>query len=330
MFCIVNRYIIGEASLMQRPTNGLASKKAFIFVGQIANLEERAIFGSASHKPQWKRHGVLVVEEGRVVALAASLAELDEKIVSRAVVQRLEEGQLIVPAFHDAHLHPHAAGASHLATFIAVKREFIHLFLAHPGQMELQCNLRGLTFAESLRRIEEYVIRNAHLDWIIGSGWDFDWPVHATLLDKIVSDRPAAFRRVDGHAMWVNTRAMLVAQIAEARREMDPAHVDLDEHAQPIGVFHETAADHFRKFFGHLTMEERMEGFRIAEEEMASYGICSFQDALVRPLFLQSYARIHAHGQLRLKASLCLYWDNNAGMEQIEQMIEARRKSAKG
>lgn len=196
--------------------------------------------------------------------------------------------------------------------------------------MELQCNLRGLSFAASLLRIEHYVQRNTHLEWIIGSGWDFDWPVHSALLDKIVSDRPAAFRRVDGHAMWVNSRAMQISAVHEAIHEMDPAHVDLDDEGQPIGVFHETAADHFRKFFGHLTMEERMTGFRIAQEEMAYFGICSFQDALVRPLFLQSYETMHHNGHLHLKASLCLYWDNDQGLEQIERMKEAKRRSAPG
>ena len=184
--------------------------------------------------------------------------------------------------------------------------------------------------SESLKRIEQYVMRNEHLDWIIGSGWDFDWPVHASLLDKIVPDRPAAFRRVDGHAMWVNTRAMKVTSIHTAVKEMDPAHVALDDRGELIGVFHETAADHFRNFFGHLTMEERMAGFRIAQEEMAQFGICSFTDALVRQLFLQSYELMHGKRQLKMKASLCLYWDNSLGMEQIQHMIEARNRSAPG
>ena len=50
-------------------------------------------------------------------------------------------------------------------------------------------------------------------DWLTGFGWDQNkWPSGtfptAQILDRIFPDYPVLFSRVDGHASWVNTRAL--------------------------------------------------------------------------------------------------------------------------
>ena len=89
-----------------------SSNKVAIFVGEIATLEDRAWFGNGAQQPRWMRYGVLVVEDGRVVALEHSLSDLDDRLFHNAELHRLDAGQLIIPAFHDAHNHPHAAGTA--------------------------------------------------------------------------------------------------------------------------------------------------------------------------------------------------------------------------
>lgn len=86
-----------------------------IFVGPIATLQGRASFGTSAHPPQWKRFGVMVVEGKRVVALAHDLTGLDPKMIEKGTLHHLAPGQLLIPAFHDAHNHPHAAGTPHLS-----------------------------------------------------------------------------------------------------------------------------------------------------------------------------------------------------------------------
>lgn len=60
-----------------------------------------------------------------------------------------------------------------------------------------------------------YAATHVDAPWIIGSGWIDQWfdtnssaALPLALLDKIVSDRPTAFRRFDVHAVWVNSKAL--------------------------------------------------------------------------------------------------------------------------
>ena len=57
--------------------------------------------------------------------------------------------------------------------------------------------------------------------WIIGRGWDQTlWPggqfPNAADLDRYVADKPVMLSRVDGHAIWVNSKAMELAKLDPA------------------------------------------------------------------------------------------------------------------
>src|SRR5260370_39422853 len=60
--------------------------------------------------------------------------------------------------------------------------------------------------------------------WAEGRGWDQNrWPggkfPDARDLDAAVEDRPAIARRVDGHALWVNSAALAAAKIDASTAE---------------------------------------------------------------------------------------------------------------
>ncbi|MEY3212560.1 MAG: hypothetical protein RIT28_3041, partial [Pseudomonadota bacterium] len=123
----------------------------------------------------------LVVRDGRVFELPADAPPQGE----------LLRVDLITPGFIDAHAHPGGLGD----------------WLA-----ELD-----LTGAGSLAEVTARVagVRLPAGEWLLGRGWDQnDWSdapaggfPSAKDLDAVTGDRPAALRRVDGHALWLNSAA---------------------------------------------------------------------------------------------------------------------------
>ncbi|MEZ4320383.1 MAG: amidohydrolase [Myxococcota bacterium] len=113
----------------------------------------------------------------------------------------------------------------------------------HPtglGRKLVQLDVTGLpTLEATLDRV-----RTAPGEgWIVGRGWDQNdwsdtagaWPT-AAQLDAVSNGRPAALRRVDGHAVWVNTAALESAGITAATADPPGGEILRDAHGAPLGV----------------------------------------------------------------------------------------------
>src|SRR4051812_4145580 len=92
-----------------------------------------------------------------------------------------------------------------------------------PGLTDAHAHLYGLGLAldtvslvgttstdEILTRVVTRASSTPAGEWILGRGWDQNhWSVKefpvASMIDRVVSDRPVWLRRVDGHAGWANT-----------------------------------------------------------------------------------------------------------------------------
>jgi predicted amidohydrolase YtcJ len=71
---------------------------------------------------------------------------------------------------------------------------------------------------EVLARIDVFRSQNSDVDFIYGRGWDQnDWNIKEFPtrfdLDGRFSDLPVVLERVDGHAYWVNSKAIQLAEI---------------------------------------------------------------------------------------------------------------------
>ncbi|MEW5902290.1 MAG: amidohydrolase family protein, partial [Acidobacteriota bacterium] len=104
-------------------------------------------------------------------------------------------GRMILPGFHDSHIH-----------------------LVSGGIGLAQCDLNGLrTKEEILAKIRRYAEEHPEKEWIAGGGWDL--PVFPDAnpakeeLDSIVPDRPAYLSAADGHSAWVNSRVLKLAGV---------------------------------------------------------------------------------------------------------------------
>ena len=84
----------------------------------------------------------------------------------------------------------------------------------------------------------------SHDGWTRGTGWDQNkWPGQkfptAQSLDAI--DHPVMVDRIDGHALWVNSRALAVAGITAATKDPPGGRIMRDDHGEPTGVLVDNA-----------------------------------------------------------------------------------------
>mgnify|MGYP000524519132 FL=1 len=134
----------------------------------------------------------LAFEDGRVLDAGHQLTAryADAKLLDG-------KGKTLLPGFTDGHGH------------------FIGL-----GFNLLNVDVRGKASAKlAAEAVVMYAKQNPNLTWIKGRGWNqVLWPGKAfptaAILDEWISDRPVVLSRVDGHAIWVNSKAMELAGIS--------------------------------------------------------------------------------------------------------------------
>src|ERR1700733_11503265 len=120
-----------------------------------------------------------------------------------------------------------AGGGTGLPGLIAAHRHVEAL-----GWQAQTLDLSGTkTLAEAQAAIKAYATANPALPWIRGRGWNqVVWQLGrfptAGELDVAVRNRPVWLTRVDGHAGWANSAALLLAGVTAATKDPPGGHID--------------------------------------------------------------------------------------------------------
>jgi predicted amidohydrolase YtcJ len=219
-------------------------------------------------------------------------------------------GRTLLPGFQDAHVHPSMAA--------------IEL---------LRCPLHDLppTLDAYLEAIRIYANANPDLAWIEGAGWYMQaFPggtPRASDLDRVVPDRPACFDNRDGHGAWVNSAALARAGITAGTPDPPHGRIERDADGNPSGTLQESAVDLVKRLIPSPTPEERIRGLGLAQAYLHRYGITAWQDAWVTAPELDAYVTFAEQGSLTARAIACHWWERDRGAEQIESIIERRRRA---
>ena len=255
--------------------------------------------------------GFAVALQGdRIVALAPQaelemLADEQTKRVSLA-------GALLSPGFQDAHVHPILGG--------------IEL---------LQCNLTETRSAEeAVATVAAYAEANPNEPWILGGGWSMEHFPGGTptreLLDAVVPDRPVFLKNRDHHGGWANTAAIRLAAIDATTVDPEDGRIEREGDGFPAGTFHEGATDLFDAVKPKASADLAYNGLLRAQDELIALGITGWQDAGlgeggvgVSPV---TYVRALDEGTLLAHVAGAQWWERDQGLEQIEQMVEWRKK----
>jgi predicted amidohydrolase YtcJ len=142
--------------------------------------------------------------------------------------------------------------------------------------------------------------------WILGRGWDQNrWPVKAwptaADLDAASSDHPVALERVDGHATWVNSRAMALAGITKATPDPSGGRLIRDASGAPTGVLVDTAQSLVERAIPDATPKEVDARILAADRELSRVGLTMVHDAGATLATIAAYQRLVAAHRLHTR-----------------------------
>ena len=182
----------------------------------------------------------------------------------------------------------------------------------------------ALSGARSFEDVVERVVAFAGTTgdpWIIGGGWDHnDWtgaafPTHHTLSRAIV-ERPVALRRVDGHAMLVNARALALAGVTALTDDPPGGRILRDSDGNPTGVLLDTAMDLIERIVPPATHDQLVRWARVAIAEANRFGVTAAGEAMSSSAAIAAYEELGRAGDLRVRIHAMLH-DDAASMERF-------------
>jgi predicted amidohydrolase YtcJ len=168
----------------------------------------------------------------------------------------------------------------------------------------------NLTGTESLKeaqdRIKAYAAAHPDRPWALGDGWNqVQWKLGrfptARELDLAIADRPAVLGRIDGHAEWLNTKALAAAGIDKSTVDPVGGRIERDEAGNPTGVLIDKAMDLIEGFIPPPSDAERRAALKAALAHMNSMGLTSVGDAGVTAQTIALYKEMADQGQLTVR-----------------------------
>ncbi len=217
---------------------------------------------------------------------------------------------LLTPGFIDAHVHVATSGLDKLRVSFD------------------ECDSAD----DAVAAIGRYASENPAASWIIGSGWSQAWFERgcpsAEALDRVVADRPTLVWNRDGHGAWANSTALAVAGITFLTPDPADGRIERLANGSPQGTLHEGAVQLVEKHAPADTVDEFVRGLLRGQEEMFRFGITGWQEASVIPPVQEAYLQVAGSGRLIGDAVGALWWDRHRGIEQVEDLLERRTRSA--
>ena len=193
-------------------------------------------------------------------------------------------GKTVIPGMVDAHAH-----------------------LVGLGQTLRRVDLVGTTsYEEIIERVVERARSAEPGEWIMGRGWDQnDWadtrfPTHEAL-SRAVPDNPVFLTRVDGHAAFVNTKAMELAGISSATRDPDGGRFIRDSAGNPTGVLIDHAKDPVTRVIPATSDDEIRAVTLAAIAEANRWGLTGIHDAGVGERTIEIYEDLAREGNYNLR-----------------------------
>ncbi|MBU2883933.1 amidohydrolase [Psychrosphaera sp. B3R10] len=214
---------------------------------------------------QLTKFSAIVFEDGKVVETFGEKdkkknAELLKSYPNAVFIDG--KGQTMLPGLIDGHAH------------------FLGL-----GYNLMQVDVRGIKSKQKTAlKVAQYAKQNPKLNWILGRGWNqVLWPSKefptAKDLDEYEADRPIVLSRVDGHAVWLNTKAMQLAGITRNTISPDGGEIVKDHDGEPTGVLIDNAENLITEKIPNQDDTKLMTAFNKVNQHLLELGITSVHDA---------------------------------------------------
>ena len=248
-----------------------------------------------------KISSAILIENGRVLAHDSdATAESADQTIDLA-------GAFVMPAFADGHAHP--------------------LFAGREAQGPKVIGLQSV--AEIVAEVKSFAVSNPDSKWIIGGAYeaaliergDFD----AHWLDEAVNDRPVVLQAVDHHTIWVNSKALEIADITSATADPDGGTIARREDGSPKGTLREPAAmDLISKLAPTRTLQDELNAIAWASDQYLAAGVTSSMDAWVEDGMSEIYIEAAKTGHLKVDMNLTFLAQPGKWRSRIDYYNEMR------
>lgn len=227
------------------------------------------------------------------------------------------KGGTVMPSMVDAHMHPAMSAVSYL----------YEIALYNSAGKE-----------QYLKDVEAFVKENPDLTAYAGAGFmrsafDVVGP-RAEWLDKIESEKPMMITSVDGHSMWVNSKAMELAGITKDSKDPEGGVIQRDPATgEPSGLLQESAMQLVEDLKPVYTKDQYKEAILWMQDWFNSVGITSIFDAMVNldnPDYYEAYDELAKAGELTLRIRGGWHMYPEMGVENFDAYIEKGIELSKG
>lgn len=159
------------------------------------------------------------------------------------------------------------------------------------------------TLQEAQGQIRDYAKKNPQRQWLLGYGWNqVNWKLGrfptAAELDAAVSDRPVRLVRVDGHAAWLNTKALQAAGITRDTKDPAGGRIERDANGNPTGVLIDKAMALVNNVIPPYSDDDRRAALAAAVAHLNALGLTSVGDAGVTVADDRIYREFADQGKL--------------------------------
>jgi len=191
-----------------------------------------------------------------------------------------EEDKFIYPGFIDAHCH-----------------------FSGYALDGYKCDLIGTTsFEDVLNRLKVYEQTNKYA-WIYARGWDQnDWAVkefpNKNELDRLFPNKPVILKRIDGHAILCNQKALNMAGI-NANTKIDGGLIEI-KNGKLTGILVDNAMEPVEAIIPKIPEQDAVKYLQKTEAECFKYGLTGAIDCGVTADVIKLEKKLYGKKQLQI------------------------------
>jgi predicted amidohydrolase YtcJ len=226
----------------------------------------------------------LLARDGRIACLGR---DIDCRRAARSGVRHLHVGDgSVVPGLVDAHGH------------VLLHGRALEEVRCNGARDAAECAQRAAAQAQA-----RMLPKGA---WVLGRGWDENrWQggalPHERVLTAAVPNHPVLLERVDGHAAWVNARALAEAGIGPDTPDPPAGRIVRDASGRPTGVLVDRAQDLVHACIPHPSQLEIERLLQNGLADLARLGLTAVHDAGCTSSVMRAYGRLAGGDRLPIR-----------------------------
>ena len=186
-----------------------------------------------------------------------------------------------------------------------------------------------------LAAVKSYADANPDKEWIIGGAWPpgmfADEAPSRQLLDEVIPDRPVFIQDQSAHSVWMNTKALELSGLMEAKDEdlPDGSVVVRDEQGVPSGTIREYAIGYARRSMPPFPLMEMVETAKGFQGLFHSLGITTVKAAAGYQSHIDAVHALNDASEWKLRMHMAMSYNYYDAGNTLEDQIEAIKQADK-